>query len=306
MLLYQHLWHQIQDKENINLPKELQKLSILLISVLMINQMYLHWLWSNSAYLIDSNLWENLQGKVVVFYHQPLVLQFGSFGMSIALKAQNTTQLAKLRVTDQNKIQTNLDFSPSVRIVKPRNKQFYQSIWKIAEKPYKVLYQKLLISNPNFSLSWGSFLALRPFYICHSTLQDMEMCCCLLHLHAKWSINAIIQCAKKQNIPLEPFDSYTTFFKALTEQCSNHDYTYIFWQCTWDKKTTCQDISSSWECLKLFLVESSNGDATLPFNYFQKTNIITKKGKETKHLKLLKTDAGMVFLVNFVDNILAN
>ena len=57
---------------------------------------------------------------------------------------------------------------------------------------------------------------------------------------------------------------------------------------------------------KTFSVESSNGDATLPFNYFQKTNIITKKGKETKHLKLLKTDAGMVFLVNFVDNILAN
>ena len=42
----------------------------------------------------------------------------------------------------------------------------------------------------------------------------------------------------------------------------------------------------------------------VPFNYFQKTNIITKKGKETKRLKLLKTDADMVFLVNFVDNIL--
>ena len=121
------------------------------------------------------------------------------------------------------------------------------------------MYQKLLISNLNFSLSWASFLALRPFYICHSTLKDMEICCCLLHLHARWSINAIIQCAKKQNIPLESFDSYTMFFKALTEQCSNHDYTYISWQCTPDK-TICQDISSNWECLKLFVVESSNGD----------------------------------------------
>ena len=71
------------------------------------------------------------------------------------------------------------------------------------------------------------------------------------------------------------------------------------------KKTTCQDISSNWECLKLFLVESNNGDVTVSFNCFQKTNIITKKGKETKRLKLLKTDADMVFLVNFVDNILA-
>ena len=43
----------------------------------------------------------------------------------------------------------------------------------------------------------------------------------------------------------------------------------------------------------------------MPGNYFQETNIITKKGKETKRLKLLKTDADMVFLVNFVDNILA-
>ena len=219
-------------------------------------------------------------------------------------ESTNTTQLAKLRVTNRNKIQTNLEFSPSVTIVKQRNKQFYQSIWKIAEKPYQVLYRKFLISNSNFSLSWGSFLALRPFYICHSTLKDMEICCCLLHLHARWSINAIIQCAKKQNIPLESFDSYTMFFKALTEQCSNHDYTYISWQCTPDK-TICQDISSNWECLKLFLVESSNGDLTVPFNYFQETNIITKKGKETKRFKLLKTDADMVFLVNFVDNILA-
>ena len=166
------------------------------------------------------------------------------------------------------------------------------------------MYQKFLISNPNFSISWGFFLSLRPFYIRHSTLKDMEMCCCLPHLHARWSINEIIQCAKKQNIPLESFDSYTMFFKALTEQCSNHDYTYISWQCTPDKKTTYQDISSNWECLKLFLIESSNGDVTVPFNYFQKTNI-TKKGKETKRLKLLEPDAGMVFLVNFVDNILA-
>ena len=42
----------------------------------------------------------------------------------------------------------------------------------------------------------------------------------------------------------------------------------------------------------------------MPFNYFQKTNIITK-GKETKRLKLLKTDADMVFLVNCVNNTLA-
>ena len=206
-------------------------------------------------------------------------------------ESTNTTQLAKLRVTDQNKIQTNLEFSPSVTIVKQRNKQFYQSIWKIAEKPYQVLYRKFLISNSNFSLSWGSFLALRPFYICHSTLKDMEICCCLLHLHARWSINAIIQCAKKQNIPLESFDSYTMFFKALTEQCSNHDYTYISWQCTPDKKATSQDISSNWKCPKLFLVKNSNGDVTVPFNDFQKTKIITKKGKETKRLKLQKTDA---------------
>ena len=219
-------------------------------------------------------------------------------------ESTNTTQLAKLRVSNRNKTHTNLEFSPSVTIGKQRNKQFYQSIWTIAEKPYKVLYQKFLISNPNFSISWGFFLSLRPFYIRHSTLKDMEMCCCLPHLHARWSINEIIQCAKKQNIPLESFDSYTMFFKALTEQCSNHDYTYISWQCTPDKKTTCQDISSNWECLKLFLIESSNGDVTVPFNYFQKTNI-TKKGKETKRLKLLETDAGMVFLVNFVDNILA-
>ena len=62
------------------------------------------------------------------------------FQHEYCFESTNNTQLAKLRVTNRNKIQTNLEFSPSVTIVKQRNKQFYQSIWKIAEKPYKVFY----------------------------------------------------------------------------------------------------------------------------------------------------------------------
>ena len=37
------------------------------------------------------------------------------------------------------------------------------------------------------------------------------MCCCKLHLHARWSISALIECAKKQGIQID-FDTYDTFF----------------------------------------------------------------------------------------------
>ena len=98
----------------------------------------------------------------------------------------------------------------------------------------------------------------------------------------KWLSQRIVLC--KQNIPLESFHSYTTFFKVLTEPCEGLQYTYISWQCMPEKKTTCQDIVSNWERLKLFLVETSNSDITVLFNYFSKTKIITKKGKVTKRL----------------------
>ena len=57
-------------------------------------------------------------------------------------------------------------------------------------------------------MSYGSFLALKPFYIRSATTKDLEMCCCKKHLHARWSIVALIECCNKQNLNLGTVNDY--------------------------------------------------------------------------------------------------
>ena len=55
-------------------------------------------------------------------------------------------------------------------------------------------------------VSLGTLLALKLFYVRSATTKDIEMCCCKKHLHAYWSIQALIQCATKQQVNLNSID----------------------------------------------------------------------------------------------------
>ena len=59
---------------------------------------------------------------------------------------------------------------------------------------------------------------MKPFYIHHATQKDMVMCCCKIHLHARWVIESLIKCLKKQDI-IFPVSNYENFFKALHSNC---------------------------------------------------------------------------------------
>ena len=100
---------------------------------------------------------------------------------------------AKIRVKDKPHIQAGLSFVDTVEIIKQPNRNFYQGQWKIINLTCIELYAKYLKANLNNHVSWGTFISLRPFYVCSATTKDVEVCCCKKHLHARWAIKSSIQ-----------------------------------------------------------------------------------------------------------------
>ena len=147
-----------------------------------------------------------------------------------------TFRPAKLKVSDKNKIQIHLDFVDSVKIVQNKRKfNFYESQWVILNCNYHALFMKY-ISIHQSPVSKGTSMALKPFYIRSPPTNDIEVCCCKLHLHARWSIKALIGCTEKQQIALD-FHDYKIFFEFLTRDCPSVEDTYIHWDCTRDKNS---------------------------------------------------------------------
>ena len=222
-----------------------------------------------------------------------------------SIQSTLTSRPATLRVSDKRKIQSQLDFVETTTIIVNKRKQkFYQSHWHIANLTIKQLYHKYLITYPQSVVSYGSFLALRPFYVRTATKKDMEMCCCKKHLHARWAITALIEIAKKQKISLE-FGSYKEFFDVLTEKCTKDNLAYINWDCTPNKKSTCIDIEQKWEKMKTTLIDADD-QTTVKFQYFIKEQVLNKKGKLVKRLKLVTTKADISFILSFISDMLSS
>ena len=219
-------------------------------------------------------------------------------------ESTNTTNLAKLRHSDKSHIQSGLDFVPTVSVIRQRNRLFYQGIIKTVQLTYKELYVKYIQTHDEQNhVSWGTFLALRPFYIKPNTMKEIEMCCCKLHLHARWSIKAFIDCCKLQKFDIGEITSYETFFEHLISDCPRDEHTYVSWECSPDRETLCENIKTKWKDLK-DLEEKSNPNATVPLMYFEKQLYITKKGKQSERLKALKKHVDLKFLITFIDKLL--
>ena len=215
-----------------------------------------------------------------------------------------TSRPAKLKLSDKPKIQTHLQFCDAAIITNNRRgTKFYESPWMILEKPIREIYCQY-IADAGSKISYGTFIALKPFYVRGATHNDIEMCCCKTHLHARWSVSALVHCAKEQNIPLE-FCSYETFFEYLASDCNKEDSTYLAWDCTPDKKTHCQHIASKWTDLKATLASHADPSKTVPLMHFQKEETISKHGKVLMKLKSSTTNANMCFILDFVSDLLA-
>ena len=163
------------------------------------------------------------------------------------------------------------------------------------------MYHKFLEINQESSVSHGTFLALKPFYLRSATTKDIKMCCCKKHLHIRWLVKALTDCAAKQTLALVSFNDYNSFFNHLTKDCIKKKSTYINWDCTIDKYTVCDDIKKTWDNLKDCILNEDNRVTKVPMQHFEKIETISKYGKTTKWLKAISTSANIAFITNFID-----
>ena len=138
----------------------------------------------------------------------------------------------------------------------------------IVNTTYRELYPEYLTKNKKFPVSLGTFYALKPFYVRSATTSDIEMCCCKMHLHARLSVKAHIDCSNKQSINLGNITNYETFFSTLTRYCQPDTATYISWHCTPTKTTCCQDINDTWMKLKEDIQAKADDSITVNMMHF--------------------------------------
>ena len=225
-------------------------------------------------------------------------------------ESTNTTDLTRLLITARPQIQEDLPLMSSVCEVVKRNRSYFQSIWKTVTKTYAELHQTYNNTYPTNKVSYGTFFALKPFYVHHASDRDLVMCCCKLHLHARWSIKALISLLTKQEIAFPPQD-YDGFFNFLYEQCTKEEYTYICWECTPDRKLVCSEIMNKWNILKAIANESPD-DETVLFTEFQNLvkydtkgePIKDKKGEIVKRLTPVQHNINATYLISFIEDLL--
>ena len=80
-----------------------------------------------------------------------------------------TSRPAKLRTSEQNKIQSGLDFADIMQ------RYFYENNWIMLHVTHKERYQKSIVSHRSGNyVSAGIFFSLKPFYIRTETEQNID------------------------------------------------------------------------------------------------------------------------------------
>ena len=182
-------------------------------------------------------------------------------------------------------------------------------MWRISHKTITELYQKYIKTYPVYAVSMGTFFSLRPFYVRGVTTRDVEVCCCKLHLHARWTINALLACLRKHGLDPKEFSDYYSFFEYLTADCVKDEHAHISWKCTPNKSSVCSDITGRWlkfvDELSTFVDVVGGDDVTVHMEHFEGVSVKIKCGDEKKRLKQVSTDANVAFIITFLSEQLA-
>ena len=141
---------------------------------------------------------------------------------------------------------------------------------------------------------------MKPFYIKAATTKDISVCCCKLHLEARWCIDALIKICKDQNTPVEIIN-YTKIFEHLTAECGKNDHAYIDWDCTPNKETICMHVQNSWRVLSKYIKEKIDGEACVSMAAFKMQTYKKKNGQEAERLEQIKVNAN---ITNIIDTII--
>ena len=128
------------------------------------------------------------------------------------------------------------------------------------------------------------------------------MCCCKNHLHARWSVAALLKLCEKEEIEV-PFSDYESFFKHLHADCPTDSLTYISWECTPTSNHQCDHVKSRWKDLVTKLHVKNKGVKTL-FQHFENIEITLKNGKVVKRPKAVKDHVDLLYITNFITKFL--
>ena len=101
-----------------------------------------------------------------------------------------------------------------------------------------------------------------------------------------------------------PFTDCFNFFDFLYSDSSKDNFTYISWECTPDKNTACNHISSKWNDFSDYLVNSCSIDVKVSFTEFEKLAHTTRSGDITVKLKAVKKDVDNFFIFCFLSSII--
>ena len=131
----------------------------------------------------------------------------------------------------------------------------------------------------------------------------MEVCCCKIHLHGRWSINALIECAEKSDLQLS-FNDYETFFKQLHSNCPSGEFTYVDWACA-DGQQLCIHAKHEWEAL-LHATTKCDAENRVKMVTFKKIKMINKKKQEVTRLKPVADKVNAKEITDFLETLLPN
>ena len=206
-----------------------------------------------------------------------------------------TSRPAKIRLGRVPKLQTDLPYHSGVtEFSNKQNIKMLVSPWQITSETYRVLLAKFREQN-NVSISMGTFLSLRPFYVRTPNFKDIEMCVCKVHLHVRWAIEALIKLTQQQHIKTD-FPNYEEFFNVIySPHCvlPEGSSEYIKWPCTPSAKDVCEEIGKNFNKLKSELISKSDDQVTVKMLQFVKKEEQTKKGKVVKRLKAESVEANV-------------
>ena len=112
------------------------------------------------------------------------------------------------------------------------------------------------------------------------------MCCCKIHLHARWTVASLIKGCKDQGISTGNAEVYESFFEEITRNCPDDKRAYINWKCTPNKNTTCTDIISEWNHMKQHIKKMHDKMKTVDSLTLFRSAIQIRKGRSSRVLNL--------------------
>ena len=194
-----------------------------------------------------------------------------SITSTVGYNNRNMVKISKVKYEDQ--YDENLTHK-DVIVHEQKNKRgtaCYVASRRIVTTTVRGLLSKIL-SQVHNSLSIGTLLNLKPFFVQYSTDREMILCLCKLCLNVRFLFRALVARAQKDDETIS--DSITEFFM-INVTCMKTEIGYFPWKCCMGQCTKCKNADP-------LMLKCSTSDDTVTVHQFESTETpYKKKDKKT-------------------------